>query len=375
MTEAVGTDPIVRELYIDARPETVFAFFTEPDRLTRWLCDEATVDPRPGGIYHQTHPGDADLRNGPYLMRGEFVEVSPPRRVVFTWGFENPDVAVAPGESIVEVTLEPDGEGTRLRLVHRDLPESERASHEDGWQELLDRLAIAASGGDPLHDKRFPGESEEYRRARDELLAEEIRLRRATEAVAARRRALPPGGAVPEDYAFEEAGDDGAVRRVRLSELFAPGRDTLVVYSFMYGPEMERPCASCTSILDSIDGSAPHLEQRVNLVAVAKSPAERFRAFAAERGWRRLRLLSSHGNTYNRDYLGESAEGDQMPMLNVFVRRDGEIRHFWGSELLYAPVDEGQENRHVDSIWPIWNVLDATPEGRGSGGYPSLSYE
>jgi uncharacterized protein YndB with AHSA1/START domain len=149
MSEAVGTEPIVQELRIDASPETVFAFFTEPDKLTRWLASEATLDPRPGGINLQTHPGDADNPRGPYYMRGEFLEVSPPARVVFTWGFENSDVPVEPGGSTVEVTLEPDGDGTLLRLVHRDLPASERPPHDAGWDGMLDRLAIAATGGDP----------------------------------------------------------------------------------------------------------------------------------------------------------------------------------------------------------------------------------
>jgi uncharacterized protein YndB with AHSA1/START domain len=149
MTEAVGTEPVVKEVRIDASPETVFTFFTEPDKLTRWLASEATLDPRPGGINHQTHPGDTENPRGPYYMRGEFVEVAFPSRVVFTWGFENADVGVEPGQSTVEVTLAPDGNGTRLRLVHRDLPESERAPHDGGWEEMLSRLAIAATGGDP----------------------------------------------------------------------------------------------------------------------------------------------------------------------------------------------------------------------------------
>jgi uncharacterized protein YndB with AHSA1/START domain len=149
MTEAVGTEPIVKEVRIDASPETVFGFFTEPDKLTRWLASEATLDPRPGGINHQTHPGDTDNPHGPYFMRGEFLEVSFPTRVVFTWGFENPDVGVEPGRSTVEVTLAPDGDGTRLRLVHGGLPDPARASHDGGWEEMLSRLAIAATGGDP----------------------------------------------------------------------------------------------------------------------------------------------------------------------------------------------------------------------------------
>jgi uncharacterized protein YndB with AHSA1/START domain len=145
MTEAVGTDPIVREVDVDAKPETVFAFFTDPEKLTRWLAVEATLDPRPGGVCHQTHRGE----DGLYYMRGEFVEVSPPARLVFTWGFTNPEIGVDPGASTVEVTLEPRGGGTRVRLVHRDLPASEFESHDQGWEGMLGRLAVAAAGGDP----------------------------------------------------------------------------------------------------------------------------------------------------------------------------------------------------------------------------------
>jgi predicted dithiol-disulfide oxidoreductase (DUF899 family) len=216
---------------------------------------------------------------------------------------------------------------------------------------------------------RFPGESPEYRAARDRLLEAEAELRRQTEAVAELRRALPPGGVVPQDYLFEEDGGE-----VRLSDLFGPDHDTLAIYSFMYGPEMEEACPSCTSILDSLDGSAPHLAQRIALAVVAKSPEPRIRAFAQERGWRHLRLLSSAGNDYNHDYHGEAPDGSQTPMLNVFTRRDGEIRHFWGTELFQAAREPGQDPRHVDFIWPIWNVLDVTPEGRGTDWSPRLEY-
>lgn len=133
---------------VEASPETVFAFFTEPEKLTRWLCEVATVDPRPGGVNHQTHSGDAENPNGPYRMRGEFLEVLPPSRVVFTWGYENAEVGVPPGASTVEVTLEPDGAGTRLRLVHHNLPGSERAGHDRGWEKMLARLTTATTGGD-----------------------------------------------------------------------------------------------------------------------------------------------------------------------------------------------------------------------------------
>ncbi len=221
----------------------------------------------------------------------------------------------------------------------------------------------------------FPGESPEYRTARDRLLQQEVELRRATEAVAIARRALPPGGVVPQDYVFQQAGPDGTPTDVRLSELFEPGKDTLAIYNFMFPRALddERPCPSCTSFLDAFDGAALHITQRVNLVVVAKAELSRILAHAQVRGWR-LRLLSSAGNTYNRDYFGEDAQGAQMPMLNVFRREGGAIRHFWGSELLYVPPDPGQDPRHSDSIDPQWNLFDFTPEGRGTDWYPELSY-
>jgi len=141
-------------------------------------------------------------------------------------------------------------------------------------------------------------------------------------------------------------------------------------------PLVETPCASCTSILDSLDGAAHHLDQRLNLAVVAKSDPERIRTFARERGWRNLRLLSSQNNSYNRDYLAETSAGEQAPILNVFVRDGDQIRHAWATELMFAPRDEGEEARHVDSIWPIWSVLDMTPEGRATpADFPKLSYE
>ena len=238
---------------------------------------------------------------------------------------------------------------------------------------------------------RFPGESEDYREARNRLLEAESALRRTIEDVAAQRRALPLGGAVPEDYRFEEASDGS---EVRFGELFEPGKDTLVIYSFMFprysgdtrpGPSegetarlplAETPCASCTSILDSLDGAARHLTPAVNLAVVAKSDPQRIRNFASERGWRHLRLLSSRANTYNRDYHAETPEGEQMPLLNVFVRDGETFRHTWATELMYAPREEGIEARHVDSIWPIWNMLDLTPAGRGNEpNFPALHYD
>ncbi len=217
---------------------------------------------------------------------------------------------------------------------------------------------------------KFPNETQPYRAARKRLLRAEIALRRQVEKVAAMRRKLPAGGKVPQDYVFEEGEP---ARRVKLSELFGD-RDTLVAYSFMYGPNAAKACPMCTSMLDGLDGNAPHIAQRTNLVVIAKSPLARVLQFARGRGWSNLRLLSSAGNSYNQDYFGESPEGSQMPMLNVFVRRKGGVRHIYGTELLFAKAERGQNNRHVDMIWPLWNLLDFTPEGRGKDWYPKLQY-
>lgn len=216
----------------------------------------------------------------------------------------------------------------------------------------------------------YPNEPKPYRAARQRLLRAEIALRRQVEKVAALRRKLPAGGKLAQDYVFEEGEP---ARRVALSELFGD-KDTLVAYSFMYGPKMAKACPMCTSMLDGLDGNAPHIAQRASLVVIAKSPIARILDYARGRGWKNLRLLSSAGNDYNRDYLGETPEGAQLPMLNVFVRRKGAIRHFYGSELLFAKSDPGQNGRHVDMIWPLWNLLDFTPEGRGADWYPKLQY-
>lgn len=229
-----------------------------------------------------------------------------------------------------------------------------------------------------FHSFRFSGESDSYRHARNELLQAEIDLRRQVEGVAALRRQLPLGGEIPEDYVFDEGSadlsDSRTVRQVALSQLLQPGKDTLAVYSFMFGPKMKAPCPMCTSIIDGLNATVVNATQRVNLAVVAKSPLERLRTFARERGWNRLRLLSSAGNNYNRDYYGEDAQGGQQPSLNIFVRRSGKIHHFWHSELVLVPSDPGQNQRHVDMIWPLWNLLDFTPEGRGTDWYPKLTY-
>jgi predicted dithiol-disulfide oxidoreductase (DUF899 family) len=231
----------------------------------------------------------------------------------------------------------------------------------------------------PLHDVRFPGEPDEYRRVRDALLRAEVDLRRGGEAVAALRRELPRGGEVPSDYAFQEwdARSD-APRTVLLSELFGD-KDTLFLYSFMFLPdEAGHPlgvaCSRCTSIIDGVDGAVPHLTQQISFAAAAKAPIDQFRAHGRTRGWRHARLLSSSDSTYNSDYQAEGPDGSQFPIATVFTRHDGRINHFWSSELWMVPSEPGQNPRHVDFMWPIWAMLDRTAEGRGTDWAPALDY-
>jgi predicted dithiol-disulfide oxidoreductase (DUF899 family) len=225
----------------------------------------------------------------------------------------------------------------------------------------------------------FPNESAEYRAARNALLDAEMELRRQLEAVAAQRRALPPGGEVTEDYVFERIGANLMPEKVRLSELFGD-YPSVLLYSFMYGPDRERPCPGCTHMLDSWDGAMRHVPQRLPVYIVAKSPIARLEAWAKARGWDRLVFLSTSGNSYDADYFGDTSKHTEAmrkergyedgknwdePMFNVFRKDGGAVRHFWGSEIVYAPEELGQHHRAGDLVDPVWAFFDMTPEGRG----------
>ena len=189
---------------------------------------------------------------------------------------------------------------------------------------------------------------------------------------------------------FEEPGADGSPTSVRIMELFAPGKDSLVIYSFMLprgyrcerpGPRTgetaslpleEGPCPSCVALFDQLDGAAEHASQWINFAVVAKAPLDRLMTWADERGWRNLRLLSSAGNTYSRDYFGETTDGSPMPMLNVFEREAGVVRHFLGWQAHYAPLDPGQDHRSVGTLESLWNMFDLTREGRGDAALLSV---
>ena len=215
---------------------------------------------------------------------------------------------------------------------------------------------------------RFPNESDEYRRARDALLAEEIELRRHIERVARQRRALPPGGEVTKDYRFE--GENGPVS---FADLFGD-KQTLAVYSYMFGPERKQPCPMCTSLLSAWDGEARDIEQRIALAVVARSPIDRLVAFKQERGWRNLKLYSDVSGDYSRDYHAMTKEDGDDAAFNVFTRRDGTIRHFWSGEMGFETADPGQDPRGAPDLMPIWTILDSTPEGRETDWYPKLEY-
>lgn len=215
---------------------------------------------------------------------------------------------------------------------------------------------------------RYPNESAEYRAARTALLAEEIELRRHIEQVAAQRRALPPGGPVIGDYRFQT--EDGPSD---FAGLFGD-KPTLGLYSYMFGPERDRPCPMCTNLLGAWEGNAADLDQRMSLVVIARSPIERLVAWKRERGWKALRMATDLNGNYSRDYFGLLPDGSEIPSFNVFSRRDGTIRHFWSGEMTGQTADPDQDPRGAPDPGPMWAVLDSTPEGRGADWYPRLEY-
>jgi predicted dithiol-disulfide oxidoreductase (DUF899 family) len=215
---------------------------------------------------------------------------------------------------------------------------------------------------------RYPNESPDYRRARQALLAEEIELRRHIERVAEQRRRLPPGGEVTKAYAFE--GEGGPTD---FAGLFGD-KTTLVIYSYMYGPQRAQPCPMCTSLLSSWDGEVPDLTQRVALAVIARSPIERLVEFKRARGWHFLPLFCDLTGEFSRDYHAVADNGDEFPGFNVFTRRDGRVRHFWSGEMDGNTVDPGQDPRGAPDLMPLWTILDSTPEGRAPDWYPKLNY-
>ena len=206
-----------------------------------------------------------------------------------------------------------------------------------------------------MSELKYPNESEEYREARESLLKEEEELVEKVKSVAALRRQLPAGGQLKEDYVFQWANDGQVGKSVKLSELFGD-KNTLLLYSFMYGPGWDNPCPSCTSLVDGFDRSAYQVSQDAAFVAIAKAPADKINVWAKKREWSQINLVSGAESTYQADYRCQGDSDDmQWPVMHVFRRQDGNIYHFWGTEL---------PGNHVDTVWPYWNLMDLTPEGR-----------
>ena len=214
---------------------------------------------------------------------------------------------------------------------------------------------------------RIVNESAEYRAARTALLVEEIELSRHIERVAEMRRALPPGAEVRN---YEFIGENGPTD---LAAMFGRNQ-TLVIYTYMYGPQRERPCPMCTSLLSAWDGEAQDIMQNVALAVTARSPIDRLVAFKKERGWRDLRLYSDPSGDFSRDFHAVTANGGDDAGLHVFTRRDSKIRHFWSGEMDFSTSDPGQDPRGAPDLMPLWTVLDCTPEGRDPNWYPKLDY-
>jgi len=218
-------------------------------------------------------------------------------------------------------------------------------------------------------DIRFPNESLAYRTARTALLAEEIALRRQIERVAAQRRALPPGGLVPDSYRFvDENGRD-----IALNDMFGP-HDTLITYHWMFGPQRARPCPMCTGFLGGLAAATRDLTQKVAVAVIGGSPIERQIAFKLERGWGEMPLFQTASEEFFQDYGGLAPDGSEFPALNVFERSDDGVRHFYAGEMTGETADPGQDPRGAPDLMLIWTLLDLTRRGRDPNWYPSLSY-
>jgi predicted dithiol-disulfide oxidoreductase (DUF899 family) len=206
-----------------------------------------------------------------------------------------------------------------------------------------------------MSELRYPNESREYREARDSLLRLEEELVEKVKSVAAERRKLPPGGQLKEDYVLQWANEGKVGQPVKVSELFGD-KSTLLLYSFMFGPNWDSPCTSCTSLVDGFDRTWYQVSRDAAFVAIAKAPAARISAWARQRGWSQIPLVSGFESTYQADYKCQGDTDDmQWPVMHVFRKRAGKILHFWGTESM---------SNHLDTVWPYWNLMDFTPEGR-----------
>jgi predicted dithiol-disulfide oxidoreductase (DUF899 family) len=175
------------------------------------------------------------------------------------------------------------------------------------------------------------------------LLKDELELVGKVKAVAEKRRKLPPGGRLKQDYVFQWANDGKVGQRVKFSELFGD-KPTLLLYSWMFGPNWDKPCPSCTSLMDGFDRAWYSVAQDAAFAAIAKAPAERINAWARERGWSQIPLLSGFESPFQADYRCQGENDDmQLPVMHVFTKREGQIFHSWCTESMM---------NHLDTVWP-----------------------
>jgi predicted dithiol-disulfide oxidoreductase (DUF899 family) len=226
-----------------------------------------------------------------------------------------------------------------------------------------------------MRHTRLADESAEYLARREELSLSEVDLMRQRERVAQARRELPAGPVV-QDYVFLEGpadlnAGDADVREVSLRELFTAPDRSLVVYHLMYGKKQTSPCPMCTMWIDGFNGIAHHLKQNVDFVIVAAAEPAELREYARVRGWHRLRLLSCGTSTFKYDLGSEDENGDQDSTISVFTQdAQGNVRHFYSTR---PRMSEDIDQRGIDLLSPVWNVLDLTPQGRGDW-YAQLTY-
>lgn len=216
---------------------------------------------------------------------------------------------------------------------------------------------------------RFPNETAEYAAARTALLAEEIEARRYLTKLAEQRMRLPPGPVVEKDYRFKD--ENG--RELALADLFGK-HHTLVTYFWMFGPQRERPCPMCTNFLGGANGNGADVKQRIAFKILGRSPVERQRAFAIERGWHDLDFIETVGDDYARDLGLLDDKGYEYPAFTVYQKDGNTVRVFYNGEMPADAADPGQDPRGAVDIAPLWNILDMTPAGRGTDWYPKLNY-
>ena len=215
----------------------------------------------------------------------------------------------------------------------------------------------------------FPGESDEYLRAREALLAEEIEFRRHMTRLTEQRRALPPGPVIEKKYRFKDA--NGA--DLGFLDLFGK-HDALVTHFWMFGPQRERPCPMCTNWLGAMNGNTADIKQRVAFKVLGRSPLPRQIAFAQERGWHELDFLQTIGDDYAKDIGALKSDGSEWAAIIVFNRDGDKVRLFWAAEMMPEMAEPGQDPRNAPDVASLWSILDLTPGGRGKDWYPKLRY-